>query len=268
MEDGIKRELTKIRKQFAQWGAFEDLKEAWETSLTRSQADTLIGELNKKYGKEVFYRVKWHPKDAGEPSRQGFSSFQVSHDCLLGEFFHQYSHIISPPIWIYTKQSRHHQMYFRTYFDMLYWFKNASGLYEGFKSTSEDSRKKQEERQRTREDFHKRQEEKTREEREDQRRKNAEFWRNFFNNFEAKVNGGGRPYQTPPSHFGRQGETPFSILGISNECEAPAAFKKLALQHHPDRFTDPDEKKKNEELFKKIAFAYDEIKRGTYRNWY
>lgn len=79
-------ELPKIKKQFSRWFAFTDLKEAWEISLTTQQGDALIRALNEKFGKDVHYYCKWHPKDAGEPSRQGFTTIHVSHDCSSESF--------------------------------------------------------------------------------------------------------------------------------------------------------------------------------------
>lgn len=72
-------------------------------------------------------------------------------------------------------------------------------------------------------------------------------WRrinDFLNAFRAQATGGSQ-YRTPSSSFATPGEEPMTILGISSPSEAPAAFKRLALQHHPDRFNDPDEKKKS-----------------------
>ncbi len=54
----------------------------------------------------------------------------------------------------------------------------------------------------------------------------------------------------------------FKILGVnknSSEDEIKRVYKKLALENHPDRFTDEKEKQKKEEKFKKINEAYQTI---------
>jgi molecular chaperone DnaJ len=54
----------------------------------------------------------------------------------------------------------------------------------------------------------------------------------------------------------------FKILGVSknsSDDEIKKAYKKLALENHPDRFTDEKEKQKKEEKFKKINEAYQAI---------
>jgi molecular chaperone DnaJ len=55
---------------------------------------------------------------------------------------------------------------------------------------------------------------------------------------------------------------PYEILeisGSSSEEEIKKAYKKLALQHHPDRFSVESEKKVQEEKFKEINEAYQAI---------
>jgi len=52
---------------------------------------------------------------------------------------------------------------------------------------------------------------------------------------------------------------PWKTLGLqpgASEEEIKKSFKKLALKHHPDKFTDIDDKKKHEEKFKEINEAY------------
>lgn len=60
-------------------------------------------------------------------------------------------------------------------------------------------------------------------------------------------------------------------LGISRTAtqeEVKKAYRKAALDHHPDRFPDPEKKKVAEERFKKISSAYtvlsDKDKRAQY----
>jgi len=61
-------------------------------------------------------------------------------------------------------------------------------------------------------------------------------------------------------------KNPYEILGVSqnsSEDEIKKAYKKLALEHHPDKFTDENEKKLHEEKFKEINEAYQQITKGT-----
>lgn len=53
---------------------------------------------------------------------------------------------------------------------------------------------------------------------------------------------------------------PYSVLGVSREAteeELKTAYRKLVKKYHPDRFTDPDQKKRAEEKMKEINEAYD-----------
>ncbi len=52
----------------------------------------------------------------------------------------------------------------------------------------------------------------------------------------------------------------YEILGLSREASADdirRAFRKLAMEHHPDRVTDPAQKEASEATFKRIAAAYE-----------
>ncbi|OPX18224.1 hypothetical protein BXT86_02270 [candidate division WOR-3 bacterium 4484_100] len=66
-------------------------------------------------------------------------------------------------------------------------------------------------------------------------------------------------------------ENYYSILGLSSNAtpsEIKRAYLRLAQQHHPDRFTDENEKKRAHERFSKITAAYrtlsDEKLRAEY----
>ena len=69
----------------------------------------------------------------------------------------------------------------------------------------------------------------------------------------------------------------YDILGVSKDAtqdEIKKAYRKLSLKYHPDKHTGdtPEEQKKNEELFKDVAHAYDILsnpeKREQYDNPY
>ena len=57
---------------------------------------------------------------------------------------------------------------------------------------------------------------------------------------------------------------PFSILGVSRESsddEIKKAYRRLARENHPDKFTDPAERERAEERMKEINAAYEEIRK-------
>ena len=69
----------------------------------------------------------------------------------------------------------------------------------------------------------------------------------------------------------------YEILGLqkgASDADIKKAFRNLSLKYHPDRHTGdtPEEQKKNEELFKDVAHAYDVLgnpeKRAQYDNPY
>ncbi len=57
---------------------------------------------------------------------------------------------------------------------------------------------------------------------------------------------------------------PFSILGVSREAsddDIKKAYRKLARENHPDKFTDPAERDRASEKMKEINAAYEEIQK-------
>jgi len=57
---------------------------------------------------------------------------------------------------------------------------------------------------------------------------------------------------------------PFSVLGVSREAtddEIKKAYRKLARENHPDKFTDPAESARASEKMKEINAAYEEIQK-------
>ena len=55
---------------------------------------------------------------------------------------------------------------------------------------------------------------------------------------------------------------PFITLGVSRDAsddEIKKAYRRLARENHPDKFTDPDERSRAEEKMKEINAAYEEI---------
>ncbi len=68
---------------------------------------------------------------------------------------------------------------------------------------------------------------------------------------------------------------PFSVLGVSRDAsddEIKKAYRRLARENHPDKFTDPAESARASEKMKEINAAYEEIqkiksgKAGSYYN--
>ncbi|KAI8980516.1 hypothetical protein BDB01DRAFT_873109 [Pilobolus umbonatus] len=60
----------------------------------------------------------------------------------------------------------------------------------------------------------------------------------------------------------------YKELGVSKDAsqsDIQSAFRGLAMKYHPDRFTDPEEKKKAKEKFQKISAAYS-VLRDSKRN--
>ncbi|KAJ3029797.1 hypothetical protein HDV00_009438 [Rhizophlyctis rosea] len=58
----------------------------------------------------------------------------------------------------------------------------------------------------------------------------------------------------------------YQTLGVRKDAskeDIQAAFRGMALKHHPDRFTDPTEKEKAKERFQKISEAYSVLRDGT-----
>lgn len=54
----------------------------------------------------------------------------------------------------------------------------------------------------------------------------------------------------------------YQILGVARDADDAAikkAYRKLAKKYHPDRHTDPEKKKKAEQLFIKVAKAYETL---------
>lgn len=55
---------------------------------------------------------------------------------------------------------------------------------------------------------------------------------------------------------------PFSVLGVdrnTSDEDIKKAYRKLARENHPDKFTDPAERARAEERMKEINAAYEEI---------
>ena len=46
----------------------------------------------------------------------------------------------------------------------------------------------------------------------------------------------------------------------TSQGEISSAFRKLIKQHHPDRYSDPEEKAEAEQLFQKITAAFNVLK--------
>ena len=64
----------------------------------------------------------------------------------------------------------------------------------------------------------------------------------------------------------------YEILGVkreATEAEIKSAYRKLVKVHHPDKFTDPRNKEKATENFKKIQKSYEYLLKyglGIYKN--
>eukprot|EP00977_Amphora_coffeiformis_P018672 scaffold6639_cov167-Amphora_coffeaeformis.AAC.3 len=57
-----------------------------------------------------------------------------------------------------------------------------------------------------------------------------------------------------------QGDDPYKLLGVSKDAtqdEIKKSYRKLALQHHPDRQTDENARVKAQHLFAQISGAYE-----------
>ena len=57
---------------------------------------------------------------------------------------------------------------------------------------------------------------------------------------------------------------PFTVLGVTRETsddDIKKAYRKLARENHPDKFTDPAERERAEERTKEINAAYEEIEK-------
>ena len=57
---------------------------------------------------------------------------------------------------------------------------------------------------------------------------------------------------------------PFSILGVSREAsddDIKKAYRRLARENHPDKFTDPAERDRASERMKEINAAYEELQK-------
>ena len=57
---------------------------------------------------------------------------------------------------------------------------------------------------------------------------------------------------------------PYSILGVNREAsddDIKKAYRRLARENHPDKFTDPAERERAEERMKEINAAYEEIQK-------
>lgn len=55
-------------------------------------------------------------------------------------------------------------------------------------------------------------------------------------------------------------ENPYKVLNVkpnASEAEIKKAYRRLALLHHPDRKTSPEEKEKSAQIFQKVGNAYE-----------
>jgi curved DNA-binding protein CbpA len=63
----------------------------------------------------------------------------------------------------------------------------------------------------------------------------------------------------------------YALLGVPRDAATPAiraAYARLARDHHPDRFTDPGEKKKAEDHFTRITAAFNTLSNEKDRREY
>ena len=79
----------------------------------------------------------------------------------------------------------------------------------------------------------------------------------------------GRPKRGGKSQF--DSDDYYEVLGVSKNAPAKkikSAYRKLALQYHPDKVKEGDDKEKSEQIFVKVSEAYsilsDETKKGIY----
>ncbi|GMT18920.1 hypothetical protein PFISCL1PPCAC_10217 [Pristionchus fissidentatus] len=63
-------------------------------------------------------------------------------------------------------------------------------------------------------------------------------------------------------------DSPYTVLGVSRDADEAAikkAYRKLALQWHPDKHSEEEQKEAAEKTFKKIAHAYEILSDKTRR---
>lgn len=63
----------------------------------------------------------------------------------------------------------------------------------------------------------------------------------------------------------------YELLGVPREAtegEINSAYRRLALQHHPDRHTNVEEKQKHSEIFKQVAEAFSVLSDTSKRSQY
>jgi hypothetical protein len=247
------------------------LDSAHRIPLLKSEARSLVQILDAHFRSEKTTIFFQSPSKANSESRTPFGiylsreeiqtidfSFSDNVESFLrvGQVLHSYAHFISPPVQRNKKFARHHDDFYKSLSDILTFWLNINHL--DYLATKKETRAERKERcdreDRERRECYERESKKWREEQ--QQRAERERQRQ-------------QQYSSSSPFFRRdnRGLSPYVILGITCSSQAKDAFKKLALQHHPDRFTDPSEKMKHEEEFKRISYAYDEIKRGTMRNW-
>jgi hypothetical protein len=91
-----------------------------------------------------------------------------------------------------------------------------------------------------------------------------------FGNYYQRTNGGtgynGGYSNTGATSFFEDKSKYYTMLGVTEEAsqdEIKKAYRKLAMQHHPDKFSnaEPAEQEYNEKKFKEINEAYEKIKK-------
>ncbi|KAI9312443.1 hypothetical protein BX666DRAFT_2031175 [Dichotomocladium elegans] len=99
---------------------------------------------------------------------------------------------------------------------------------------------------------------------EDRYRYNA--WQEYHNRSREKTSwreGMDAPGMDPKGYYRALGVSP-----KASTADIQSAFRGLAMKHHPDRYSDPDDKKKATAEFKKISAAYSVLRDANKRKEY